>query len=158
MFMHHVRMVGAKDNADEQDVVMAQWAQGENPVSCKWVKQQGPTKVFDYDVSNTEQLFDMKDKQLKLPEDHKFPSAQELQGRPYCKWNNSFTLAANDSKEPRRQIQSAIEKGRLILGWFCMKVDIQPFPRVSMVECVDQVFSCDNNMVGPARHRATWKK
>lgn len=80
---------------------MAQWAQGENLVSCKWVKQQGPMKLFDYDVSNTEHLFDMKDKELKLPKDHKFPSAQELQGRPYCKWNNSFTHAANDSKEPQ---------------------------------------------------------
>jgi hypothetical protein len=32
---------------------------GANPVSCKWVKQQGPTKGFDFDVSKVEQIFDL---------------------------------------------------------------------------------------------------
>ena len=65
---------------------------------------------------------------LKLPENHKLPTAQELQGRLYCKWNHSFTHATNDCKELRRQIQSAIEQGRLILAQHTMKVDSQPFP------------------------------
>lgn len=69
-------------------------------MSCKWVKQQGPTKGFDYDVSKVEQIFDLllKEKQLKLLEHHKFHTVQELQGRPYCKWHNSFTHATNDYK------------------------------------------------------------
>jgi hypothetical protein len=37
-------------------------------------------------------------------------------------------------KELRRQIQSAIEQGRLILGQFTMKVDTRPFPGINMVE------------------------
>lgn len=51
---------------------------GGDPVSCKWVKQQGPTKGFDSDVSKAEQIFDLllKEKQLKLPEGHKFPMMQ----------------------------------------------------------------------------------
>jgi hypothetical protein len=73
---------------------------GANPVSCKWVKQQGPAKGFDFDESKVEQIFDLllREKQLKLPEGHKFPTAQELQGRPYCKWHHLFTHTTNDCK------------------------------------------------------------
>jgi hypothetical protein len=94
-------------------------------------------KGFDYDVNKAEQVFDLllKEKQLKLSEGHKFPTAQEQLGRPYCKCHNSFTDTTNDCKELRRQIQSAIEQGRLILGQFTMKVDSQPFLVVNMVEC-----------------------
>jgi hypothetical protein len=105
-------------------------------VSCKWVKQQGPTKDFDFDESKVEQIFDLllREKQLKLHEGHKFPTTQELQGRPYYKWHHLFTHTINDCKELRRQIQSAIEQGRLILGQFAMKVDTRLFPGVNMVE------------------------
>jgi hypothetical protein len=104
-------------------------------VSRKWVKQRGLVKGFDFDVSKVEQIFDLllKEKQLKLPEGCKFPIAQELQGRSFCKWHHSFTHNTNDCKELRRQIQSAIEQGRLILGQYAMKVDTQPFPSVNMV-------------------------
>ena len=39
-------------------------------------------KGFDFDVTKAEQIFDLllKEKQLKLPENHKLPMAQELQG------------------------------------------------------------------------------
>jgi hypothetical protein len=38
-------------------------------------KQHGPSKGFDYDVNNAEQIFDLllKEKQLKLLEGHKLP-------------------------------------------------------------------------------------
>jgi hypothetical protein len=35
---------------------------------------------------------------LKLLEAHKFPTAQGLQGRPYCKWHHLFTHTTNDWK------------------------------------------------------------
>jgi hypothetical protein len=126
----------AEDSGEEQEVAIAKWTRGANPVSCKWVKQQGPTKGFDFDESKVEQIFDLllREKQLKLPESHKFPTAQELQGRPYCKWHHLFTHNTNDCKELCQQIQSAIEQGRLILGQFAMKVDTRPFPGVNMVE------------------------
>lgn len=44
-----------EDSADEHDIVVAEWAEGANPMSCKWVKRKGPTKGFDYDVSNAKQ-------------------------------------------------------------------------------------------------------
>jgi hypothetical protein len=104
-------------------------------VSCKSVKQQGPAKGFNFDESKVEQIFDLllREKQLKLPEGHKFPTSQELQGRPYCKWHHLFTHTTNDCKELRWQIQSTIEQGRLILGQFTMKVDTRPFSGVNMV-------------------------
>jgi hypothetical protein len=39
----------AEDSGDDQEVVVAEWTRGANPVSCKWVKQKGPAKGFDFD-------------------------------------------------------------------------------------------------------------
>jgi hypothetical protein len=99
----------------------------------------------------------------QLPVGCKFPIAQERQGRSYCKWHHSFTHNTSDCKELRGQIQLAIEKGRLILDQYAMKVNTQPFPSVNMVEGrvndrdrsarwqLDFAFSI--NMAGPApRH------
>jgi hypothetical protein len=129
----------AEDFRDDQEVAVAEWTRGANPVSCKWVKQQRPAKGFEFDVSKVEQIFDLllKEKQLKLPEGCKPPTAQELQGRSYRQWLHSFTHNMSDCKELRWQIQSAIEHGRLILGQTAMKVDTQPFPSVNMVEGYD---------------------
>ena len=95
---------------------------------------------------------------MKLPENHKLPTTQELQGRLYCKWHHSFTHATNDCKELRRQIQSAIEQGRLILAQHTMKVDSQPFPQANVVELSDfrpegQNLAFQINMAGPMRRR-----
>jgi hypothetical protein len=103
-FKHQVMLIDAEDtedSGDDQEVAVAEWTRGENPVSCKWVKQQGPAKGFDFDMSKVEKIFDLllKEKQLKLPEGCKFPTAQELQGRSYCKWHHSFTHNTSDCKE-----------------------------------------------------------
>jgi hypothetical protein len=151
----------ADDSGEEAEVSVAEWARGANPVSCKWVKQTGPAKGFDFDVSKVEQIFDLllKEKQLKFPEGYKPPTAQELKGRSYCKWHDSFTHSTGDCKELRRQIQSAIEQGRLILGQTAMKVDTQPFPGVNMVESNDRTarrqlnFALGINMAGVASRR-----
>jgi hypothetical protein len=127
-FKRHITLVDTEDAEDfgeEQEVAVAEWTQGGGE-SCvlQVVKQQGPAKGFNFDKSKVEQIFDLllREKQLRLPEGHKFPTTQELQGRPYCKWHHLFTHTTNDCKELRRQIQSAIEQGRLILGQFAMKV------------------------------------
>jgi hypothetical protein len=100
---------------------------------------------------------------LKLSEGHKFPTSQELQGRPYCKWHHLFTHTTNDCNELRRQIQSAIEQGQLILGQFAMKVDTPSFLGVNMVHGHRDVgersarrrlnFSFDIQMAGLLRRR-----
>jgi hypothetical protein len=168
-FKHQVTLIDAKDaedSGDDQEVAVAEWTRGANPVSCKWVKQQGPAKGFDFNVSKVEQIFDLllKEKQLKLPEGCKFPTAQALQGRSYCKWHHSFTHNTSDCKELHRQIQSAIEHGRLILGQYAMKVDTQPFPSVNMVEGCDRSarrqsdFTFGINKAGPAPRRYARKE
>ncbi|KAK1602279.1 hypothetical protein QYE76_018105 [Lolium multiflorum] len=149
-----------EDSAGDQEVAVAEWTRGAKPVSCKWVKQPGPAKGFDFDLSKTEQIFDLllKEKQLKLPEGHKIPTPQEMNGKPYCKWHHTFTHATNDCKVLRGQIQMAIEQGRLLFGQFAMRVDTQPFPEVNMVDlsqCIGREpgFSFDINMAGLAdRH------
>ncbi|KAK1694309.1 hypothetical protein QYE76_011006 [Lolium multiflorum] len=149
-----------EDSAGDQEVAVAEWTRGAKPVSCKWVKQPGPVKGFDFDLSKTEQIFDLllKEKQLKLPEGHKIPTPQEMNGKPYCKWHHTFTHTTNDCKVLRGQIQMAIEQGRLLFGQFAMRVDTQPFPEVNMVDlshCIGREpgFSFDINMAGLAdRH------
>ncbi|KAK1626655.1 hypothetical protein QYE76_000970 [Lolium multiflorum] len=149
-----------EDSAGDQEVAVAEWTRGAKPVSCKWVKQPGPVRGFDFDLSKTEQIFDLllKEKQLKLPEGHKIPTPQEMNGKPYCKWHHTFTHTTNDYKVLRGQIQMAIEQGRLLFGQFAMRVDTQPFPEVNMVDlgqCIGREpdFSFDINMAGLAdRH------
>jgi hypothetical protein len=85
-FKHQVTLIDtedAEDSGDDQEVAVAEWTRGVNPVSYKWVKQQGPTKGFDFNMSKVEQIFDLllKEKLLKLAEGCKLPIAQELQGR-----------------------------------------------------------------------------
>jgi hypothetical protein len=43
-----------EDSGDDQEVAVADWTRGANPMSCKWVKQKGPAKGFDFDVSKVE--------------------------------------------------------------------------------------------------------
>ncbi|XP_071685307.1 uncharacterized protein [Lolium perenne] len=146
-------------SAGDQEVAVAECTRGASPVSCKWVKPQGPPRGYDFDVTKAEQIFDLllKEKQLKLPEGLKIPTAQELNGKPYCKWHNTFTHTTNDCRVWRQQIQMAIEQGRLIFSQYAMKVDTHPFPAVNMVECTypgrcQPGFSFSINMVGPGHH------
>ncbi|KAK1605050.1 hypothetical protein QYE76_028723 [Lolium multiflorum] len=148
-----------KVSAGDQEVAAAEWTRGGTPVSCKWVKPPGPPRGFDFDVTKTEQIFDLllKEKQLTIPEGLKFPTVQELNGKPYCKWHNSLSHATNDCRVWRQHIQAAIEKGRLIFNQYAMKVDTQPFPAVNMVECTypegcQPGSSFSINMVGSEHH------
>ncbi|KAK1663504.1 hypothetical protein QYE76_051663 [Lolium multiflorum] len=81
----------------EQEVAVAEWTRAAGPVTCKWVKPPGPPRGFDFDVTKTEQIFDLllAEKHIKIPEGHKVPTVQELNGKPYCKWHNTFTHTTN---------------------------------------------------------------
>jgi hypothetical protein len=48
-----------EDSGEEQEVAVAEWTRGANPMSCKWVKQQGPAKGFNFDESKVGQIFDL---------------------------------------------------------------------------------------------------
>ncbi|KAK1631354.1 hypothetical protein QYE76_005669 [Lolium multiflorum] len=156
-FKRAISLVNAdedEDSAEDQEVAVAEWTRTPVPVSCQWVNPPGPPRGLDFDVTKTEQIFDLllKEKQLKLPEGHKIPTAQEMNKRPYCKWHHTFTHTTNDCKVLRAQIQMAIESGRLTFGQFAMKVDMRPFPDVNMVDLSHSIrepgFSFDVNMAG----------
>ncbi|KAK1663965.1 hypothetical protein QYE76_052124 [Lolium multiflorum] len=156
-FKRAISLVNAdedEDSAEDQEVAVAEWTRTPVPVSCQWVNPPGPPRGLDFDVTKTEQIFDLllKEKQLKLPEGHKIPTAQEMNKRPYCKWHHTFTHTTNDCKVLRAQIQMAIESGRLTFGQFAMKVDRRPFPDVNMVDLSHSIrepgFSFDVNMAG----------
>jgi ribonuclease PH len=46
----------AEDSGEEQEVSVAEWTRG---APCKWVKQTGPAKGFDFDVDKVKQIFDL---------------------------------------------------------------------------------------------------
>ena len=62
---------------------------------------------------------------------HTLPPPEELKRRAYCKFHNTFSHATNDCNVLCRQIQSAINEGRLVLS--NMQIDQTPFP-VHMLE------------------------
>jgi hypothetical protein len=56
---------------------------------------------------------------------HVIPPLEELKRRAYCKFHNTFSHATNDCNVLRRQIQSAVNEGRIIVPQ--MKMDQNPF-------------------------------
>jgi hypothetical protein len=61
-----------------------------------------------------------------IKQTHIIPPLDELKRRVYCKYHNSFFHATNDCNVFRRQVQSAINEGRLTFHE--MQVDKAPFP------------------------------
>jgi hypothetical protein len=88
-------------------------------------KRQEEVK-FTFNVGKCDKIFDELLKNGNIKINHAVPSADELKHHAYCKWHNSFSHATNDCNVFRRQIQSAINKGRLKFQE--MQVDTEPFP------------------------------
>jgi hypothetical protein len=88
-------------------------------------KRQEEVK-FTFNVGKCDKIFDELFKNGNIKINHTVPSTDELKHRAYCKWHNSFSHATNDCNVFRRQIQSAINEGRLKFQE--MQVDMEPFP------------------------------
>ncbi|KAK1614581.1 hypothetical protein QYE76_020098 [Lolium multiflorum] len=61
-FKRVVTMVDAGEDegpTGEREVAVAEWTRAAGPVTCKWVKPPGPPRGFDFDVTKTEQIFDL---------------------------------------------------------------------------------------------------
>jgi hypothetical protein len=78
---------------------------------------------FTFNVGKCDKIFDELLKNGNIKIDYIVPPADELKHRAYCKWHNSFSHATNDCNVFRRQIQSAINEGRLKF-----QEDMEPFP------------------------------
>jgi hypothetical protein len=78
---------------------------------------------FTFNVGKCDKIFNELLKNGNIKIDYTVPPTDELKHRAYCKWHNSFFHATNDSNVFRRQIYSAINKGRLKF-----QEDTEPFP------------------------------
>ena len=81
---------------------------------------------FTFDVSKCDSIFD---ELLSLGHNktsYVIPLLEELKRRAYCQFHNSSSHATNDCNIFRRQVQPAINEGRLTFPE--MKIDKAPFP------------------------------
>ncbi|XP_058216189.1 uncharacterized protein LOC131327177 [Rhododendron vialii] len=71
------------------------------------------------------------DKLLKLPFGHKIPALDELKGKEYCKYHNSWSHSTNNCFVFRNDIQDKIDRGEFKFpekDKQAMRVDGNPFP------------------------------
>ena len=68
---------------------------------------------FTFNIAKCDKIFDALLQAKIIIISHTLPLFEELKRRAYCKYHNSFSHATNDCNVFRRQIQSAINDGRL---------------------------------------------
>ena len=76
-------------------------------------------------MTKCDRIFDELSKLGKIKFSHTIPSMEELKRCAYCMLHNIFSHATNDYNVLGRQIQSAINEGRLVISE--MQVDQNPF-------------------------------
>jgi hypothetical protein len=95
--------------------------------SLKSVRKNRQEEIkYTFDVAKCDRIFDEVLKPGKIKIGHIIPPLEELKRHAYCKFHNSYSHATNDCNVFRRQVQSAINEGRLI--FHAMQVDHNPFP------------------------------
>jgi hypothetical protein len=97
------------------------------PIHKNWQEEK-----FTFDVSKYEKIFDELYKNGYIKITHTIPLLEELKRRAYCKFHNTFSHATNDCNVLCRQIQSAVNEGRLVLP--TTQIDQNPF-LVHTLEC-----------------------
>src|SRR5688572_21856038 len=90
-----------------------------------WLRRQEEVK-FTFYISKCDRIFDELLKHGHLKITHTMPPLEELKRKAYCKFHNNFSHATKDCNVFRRQVQSAINEGRL--SFHEMQVDKTPFP------------------------------
>jgi hypothetical protein len=130
--VHVIDYDSDSSNDSDKDVYAAEfvWPSKEKSYSCSSLKPASKGQLdeikFKFDVSKCDRIFDelLKSGNIKLT--HTIPPLEELKRHAYCKFHNSFSHAINDCNVFRRQVQSAINEGRLTFHE--MQVDKAPFP------------------------------
>ena len=103
----------AHSDEDDPKVVAVEWTWGKAPVSCPWVKET--ESAYDFDIKKADKIFDLllEKKQLRLPANHVTPSAGELKGKKYYKFDNATNHNTNECRIFRLYIQKAIEQEKI---------------------------------------------
>jgi len=117
----HVVEYDSDSSADEDNEVYTAefvWPSSAKPCSCASLKptQKGPKEEmkFTFDVSKCDRIFDELLRLGHIKINHVIPPLEELKRRAYFKFHNSHSHATNDCNVFRRQVQSAMNEGRLI--------------------------------------------
>jgi hypothetical protein len=136
----NVHFVGdcSDDSDDDNKEFLAakiKWLVENKLVTCPSLKlihkNQNEEMKFTSDLSKCDRIFDELLKFDYIRINYTLPSADVLKRWAYCKYHNSFFHATNDCNVFRRQVQSALNEGRLSLTE--MQVDKTLFP-MHMVE------------------------
>jgi hypothetical protein len=134
MSHHEVHMVehSSESSDDEFSKVLTSefvWPSKAKSLTCDALKLthkewQDDIK-YTFDVAKCDKIFDElhKDGYIKLS--HTLLPLEELKRRAYCKCHNSYSHATNNCNVFHRQVQSAINEGRLSLKE--MQIDQGPF-------------------------------
>lgn len=125
-----MNFIGDSSNSEPgTEISVAEWAKSKKPVLCPFAKKE--VESYGYNVTKDDRIFDMllDEGQLKLPFIHVIPLISELKGRKYYKWHHLVTHNTNDCKTFRKEIQTAIEQGRIKFDSTDkpMKIDGHPF-------------------------------
>jgi hypothetical protein len=104
-------------------------------VSLKPAHKSQDEMKFTFDVAKCDKIFDELFKSGKIKISHTIPPIDQLKRRAYCKFHNSFSHATNDCNTFHRQIQSAINEGRL--KFHEMQVNENPFSNSAFVNTLE---------------------
>ena len=88
-------------------------------------------------MTKIEEIFDFlpKEKFITFPQDHQLPNKEELEGKVYCKYHNSWNHGTNSCLNFRNIIQDRINKGilKFLKKKWAMVVDEDSFPPMASV-------------------------
>ncbi|BFG16129.1 hypothetical protein CerSpe_024030 [Prunus speciosa] len=97
------------------EVSVVEIIQMKNPITCKAMTRPGKEqrnnppwtggfvpykqkhKSYSFDLSKVESIFNelLRGKVIRLDDKHVFPKQEEMKGKIFCKWHNSFSHAIN---------------------------------------------------------------
>jgi hypothetical protein len=128
---------------DDMEVCVAKWVNTakDKLLACSFLRPS-PGKneevKFTFDViTKCDKLLGvlLQNKVIRLSEGHVVPPPGQIAKGKYSKWHGTFSHTTNEWNYFRRQVQSALNNGQLVLGeGHKMKLDTDPFPmNVNMI-------------------------
>jgi hypothetical protein len=127
--MHMLDYESSDDESKEVYAAEYTWSSDDKANTCASLKPAHKSRQeevkFTFDVAKCDRIFDELLKLGKIKISHTLPPPDEIKKRAYCKFHHSYSHATNDCNSFRRQIQSAINEGHLVLHK--MQVDQNPF-------------------------------
>jgi hypothetical protein len=136
--MHMLDYESSDDESKEVYAAEFKWSSNDKANNCASLKPAHKSRDemnFTFDVAKCDKIFDELFKAGKIKMSHTIPPIDHLKRRAYCKFHNSFSHATNDCNTFCRQIQSAINEGRL--KFHEMQVDENPFPNSAFVKVLE---------------------